>query len=404
VLGTIAARINSGRKSRINHFSRQVLNSKWLEPGEFSFNYASQRPLVTLFVWDGHQAVNTASNEYLLRPMNVLILQLDGKVPNIALMRVAAHHRALGNHITFRWGARPRRELWDRPDLVYASAIFEKTRRAVEVLKCEFPQAIVGGTGVDVALKLEDVGITTLEQDYSIYPDWRQSIGFSQRGCRLRCGFCVVPTKEGNIRPEKTISEIWRGNPWPRELILLDNDFFGQPGWQSKIQEIIDGKFKVSFNQGINARFLTDESAAAIASVDYRSDDMRVKRIYTAWDSKKDQHRLFCGLQKLVDHGVNRDHIMVYMLIGYLPGESESDWLHRQSALRAFGARPYPMPFTRTPATVGFQRWCIGAYDKRIRWSEWKGNNYRPEGLSLKMPDPTERSDTLDFALDAAPL
>jgi hypothetical protein len=27
--------------------------------------------------------------------MNVLILQLDGKVPNIALMRVSAHHRAL---------------------------------------------------------------------------------------------------------------------------------------------------------------------------------------------------------------------------------------------------------------------------------------------------------------------
>ena len=145
MLGTTAARINSGRKSRINHFSRQVLNSKWLEPDEFSFNYASQRHLVTLFVWDGHQAVNMLLTEYLLRPMNVLILQLDGKVPNIALMRVAAHHRALGNHITFRWGARPRRELWDRPDLVYASAIFEKTRPAVEVLKCQLPTAKARG-------------------------------------------------------------------------------------------------------------------------------------------------------------------------------------------------------------------------------------------------------------------
>jgi hypothetical protein len=57
---------------------------------------------------------------------------------------------------------------------------------------------------------------------------------------------------------------------------------------------------------------------------------------------------------------------MVYMLIGFWQGETESDWLYRQEALRAFGARPYPMPFIRTPATVGFQRWVIGAYDKRI--------------------------------------
>jgi len=29
--------------------------------------------------------------------MNVLLLHLDGKLPNLALMRVSAHHRALGD-------------------------------------------------------------------------------------------------------------------------------------------------------------------------------------------------------------------------------------------------------------------------------------------------------------------
>jgi hypothetical protein len=333
--------------------------------------------------------------------MKVLILQLDGKIPNLACMRLAAHHRALGHEIAFRWGVSPRRELWDSFDTVYASAIFEKNRPAVEALKREFPHAIVGGTGVDVTLKLEEVGITSLSQDYSIYPAWRQSIGFSQRGCRLRCSFCVVPRKEGKIRPERTINEIWRGDPWPRELILLDNDFLGQPEWEARINELMEGRFRVSFCQGINVRVLTDETAAAIASVDYRADDMKSKRIYTAWDSTKDQDRLFKGLQRLVDHGVLPDHLMVYMLIGYWPGETEGDWLHRQTALRAFGARPYPMPFSRTPATVGFQRWVIGAYDKRISWADWKANNYRPEGLTLHAPDPMERSDTLDLALDS---
>ena len=51
----------------------------------------------------------------------------------------------------------------------------------------------------------------------------------------------------------------------------------------------------MSFNQGINARFLTDEAAAAIAGVEYRDDQMKERRIYTAWDNRKDEERLFAG-------------------------------------------------------------------------------------------------------------
>lgn len=315
---------------------------------------------------------------------NVLIFQLDGKIPNIALMRVAYHHRELGNAVSFRWTGTPRRELWDSPDAVYASAIFEKTKHAVEILLDEFPSAIVGGTGVDVASSLEAVGIHTIRQDYSLYPKWRQSIGFTQRGCRLKCPFCVVPRKEGAMREEQSIMQLWRGEPWPRELILLDNDFFGQPHWRDRISEIRDGNFKVSFNQGINARFLTDEAAEAIASIEYRDDSMRQKRIYTAWDNRRDEARLFAGLQRLVDHGVKADDIMVYMLIGYWPNETIDDCLYRQQKLRDFGARPYPMPYVRTPELVGFQRWVIGAYDKRISWKEFSAADYRPEKLKGK--------------------
>lgn len=321
--------------------------------------------------------------------MKVLLFQLDGKIPNIALMRIAAHHKERGDPVEFRWTGNPERQLWDSPDRVYGSAIFEKTAPVVETLLTHFPDAIVGGTGVDVASSLEAVGITTVEQDYSIYPRWRQSIGFTQRGCRLACPFCVVPRKEGAWRNEQSISELWRGDPWPRELILLDNDFFGKTKtgeefWRERIREIRDGGFKVSFNQGINARFLTDEAAEAIASVDYRDDSMNVKRIYTAWDNRKDEERLFLGLDRLVKYGVKPDHIMVYMLIGYWPGEKIEDCVYRQRKLRDFGARPYPMPYVRTPELVGFQRWVIGAYDKRIDWKDWEAARYRPENLHLQ--------------------
>lgn len=300
-------------------------------------------------------------------------------------MRIAAHHRALGDEIEFRWTGNPQRELWDNPGAVYASAIFEKTAPAVAKLLSEFPSAVVGGTGVDVSTTLESIGITTVAQDYSLYPRWTQSIGFTQRGCRLRCPFCVVPRKEGKMRSEKTISDIWRGGDWPRHLLLLDNDFFGQEHWRSRIDELRTGNFKVSFNQGINARFLTDEAAAAIASIDYRDDSMTAKRIYTAWDNRRDEERLISGLQRLVDHGVKPDHIMVYMLIGYWPGETTEDRLYRQRKLREFGCRPYPMPFVRTRELTGFQRWVVGAYDKRIPWEDWEAAHYRPENLRLQV-------------------
>ncbi len=66
--------------------------------------------------------------------------------------------------------------------------------------------------------------------DYSIYPDFTASLGFTQRGCRLSCKFCVVPQKEGKNRSTQTIAEIWRGAGHPRNLHLLDNDFFGRQG------------------------------------------------------------------------------------------------------------------------------------------------------------------------------
>lgn len=323
--------------------------------------------------------------------MRVLLLQLDGKLPNLALMRLAAHYRDRGDVVTLRrcgnaLSLQPRFDdpQWDR---VYGSLIFEATRPLAEEFQRVYPGAILGGTGWNLETSLESIGILSQDVDYSDYPLYRASLGFTQRGCRLSCAFCVVPKKEGRVRAAGTVAEIWRGDPWPRWLHLLDNDFFGQPKWKDRIDEMRSGGFRVSFNQGINARFLSDEAAAAIASVDYRDDSMKVKRLYTAWDNRDDESTLFRGLNALVKHGVKPDHIMVYVLIGFdhatktaRPTLVESDF-YRRERLREFGARPYPMPYVRTPELVGFQRWVIGAYDKAIPWSAWARARFDPRRL-----------------------
>jgi hypothetical protein len=308
-------------------------------------------------------------------------------------MAIAAHHRARGDDVELRQARRPE---WvgflfeDKPDMVFASCIFEKTRPVAEAVRRHYPAAVVGGTGWDCLVTLEQHGIDASRHDYGDYPSFRQSMGFTQRGCRLNCEFCKVPVAEGAVRAVATVADIWRGPPHPKELLLLDNDFFGQPDWRDRIREIRDGGFKVSFNQGINARMLSDEAAEAIASVDYRDDSMKGRRIYTAWDSKGDEGPLFRGLNRLVKYGVKPDHILVYMLVGYWAGETEEDWLYRHQKLRDFGCRPYPMPYVRNGLTRGFQRWAVGAYDKRVPWPEWKAARCEPRNLKHRgrMPLP----------------
>lgn len=320
-----------------------------------------------------------------MKTTSVILYQLDGKIPNLALMRIGAHYLEQGAAVELRWTHNVQRQLWDTAaELVFASLIFQQSRPHAERLLAEWPDAVIGGTGWDLERTLEDVGVlSTRRPNYALYPKFRQSIGFTQRGCRLRCPFCVVPRKEGAIRSEERIGDIWRGDPWPREILLLDNDFFGQPSWPSRIAELLEGDFKVSFNQGINARFLNDEAAAAIASVNYRDDSMKVRRIYTAWDNLKDERRLFEGLERLVRYGVKPDHIMCYLLVGFWPGETLASNLYRIEKLRDFGARPYPMPYVRTRELVGLQRWVIGAYDKRVSWDDWEAADYLPRRLGV---------------------
>lgn len=280
----------------------------------------------------------------------------------------------------------------DTFDIVYASLIFTRTRPLAERLRSIYPDVVIGGTGWDLGKDAEDraslekLGIPeTLKPDYSIYPRYRSSIGFTQRGCRMNCWFCDVPKKEGKVRAVATIHDIWRGEPYPRELLLLDNDFFGQKNWPDLIEAIRTGGFKVCFTQGINARMLNDEAAVALASIDCRDGGFKRKRIYTAWDNIGDEAVLFRGLRALTQNGFKPDEIMVYMLIG--AGEDAANREYRREQLRSFGCRPYPMPLERTLETVGFQRWVVGAYDKRISWEDWKAAKYQPVNLDIKSGD-----------------
>jgi hypothetical protein len=324
--------------------------------------------------------------------MSDLLLQLDGSTPNLALMRIAAHLRSKGRTVELRQLRRKEsvHPTFDRYENVYASAIFERTRPLCRRLLEIYPNAIIGGSGWDEEITVADVGVpATTTPDYFDYPACPHSIGFTQRGCRLKCPFCKVPRMEGKVVKVATCWDIWRGDPWPRNLLLLDNDFFGQKDWRKEIEAIREGGFKVSFNQGFNVRLIDDEAAAAIASVDYRDNEFKDKRLYTAWDNRKDEKLLFTNLEALVRHGVKPDEILVYMLIGFWDGpQLTPDDFYRHAKLREFGCRPYPMPFVRNKELIGFQRWIVRRIDCNVPWEEFTRAKYRPEKVGVIDDDP----------------
>ena len=167
-------------------------------------------------------------------------------------------------------------------------------------------------------------------------------------------------TKKGFPKPASTIAEIWRGKPWPKKIHLLDNDFFGNPEWRARVQEIIDGKFRVCFSQGINTRLITDESAKAMALMQYRNTKFSERKLYTAWDNIGDEAPFFKGVDCLERAGIPGKHLMVYMLLRNDLQETWDRIWHRFKRMTERGIEPYPMVKDRSRKDLlCFQRWVI---------------------------------------------
>ena len=322
-------------------------------------------------------------------PKLVRLVQLDGKLPNLALMKLAHWHRQQGWDVQFT--RHVDRGILDRePDAVYGSCIFKYSRQHLTRFVKEWPQAVVGGTGSDSLLNVEHLIGQHEHYDYSIYPGYLPSIGFTQRGCRLKCGFCVVPQKEGRPIPVNSIRDIWRGEPYPKDVVLLDNDFFGQPPeeWKARVNELIDGQFRVSFNQGLNVRLIHEEGAHWLGRVRYYDDQFKERRLYTAWDNLGDEAIFFRGVDMLLKAGVRPRHLLVYMLIGYDPKETWEQRLYRVRRMQERGLLPFPMVYeNRDPELKRFQRWVVRGYYRFIPWEKYTDEGRRASRRAAAHPE-----------------
>ena len=220
--------------------------------------------------------------------------------------------------------------------------------------------------------------IEKLAPDYSLY-NYPHNIGFTMRGCRLRCSFCVVPEKEGKPYGVLTIPEIWTQRT-SDFIVLLDNDFFGNPEWAARIDELVDLKLKVNFNQGLNIRNLKPAQAEAVASVRFCNLSGKAKQVHFAWDDPRHEKLIHKGIATCVEAGIKPYQMAFYVLIGYHSTPEED--LHRVEVLRSYGCDPYAMPYKKDdPYQNKFTRWVNHkAIFNSVKWSEYKtGIHKQPE-------------------------
>jgi len=199
--------------------------------------------------------------------MKIGLIQIDGKLPNLALMKLARYHKDRGDEVFLIKSNEPSRLLFPY-DKTYISCVFEENKqKAIEKQKA-VPNSILGGVGVNNKRLPEE--IEHLKPDYDLF-NCDYSLGFTTRGCIRNCYFCKVPKHEGKIRINCDIYEFW--DKRHKEIIILDNNILALPEHFKKIaSQIKKENLIVDFNQGLDHRLLTPEICEILMELKHKQE------------------------------------------------------------------------------------------------------------------------------------
>ena len=273
--------------------------------------------------------------------MEVCLIDVDSKIPNLALIRASTWHKQRGDDVKF--GYHP---LFDSPDLCYVSKIFDYTPEPEYMPDCE---TLKGGPGYDLTAKMPLDDYDRIMPDYSLYPQFGYALGRFTRGCPNRCPWCVVPKMDGNeVRHVADLRDFWCGQKAVRLLddnIMADSDEFCRD-----CEQLSKAGVEVIW-EALDIRLVTDETAKALASV------KTAKSIHFAWDGHSQDDAIGRGIDTLKRHGIKPWRLMFYVLVGF--NTSQEYDMHRIMTLHEMGANPFVMPYDKTdPYQRHLARWC----------------------------------------------
>ncbi len=307
------------------------------------------------------------------------LVQVDGKLPNLALMKISSYYKAIGAKVGFV-------EDGQKYDKVFASVLFTWNRdKALELIR-RHNNIEIGGTGYDLTKTLP-AEIESCRPDYDLYtPEAiyaqiqrgikrketvkkkaidiaNMGIGFTSRGCFRKCGFCFVPRKEGALRQETSIAEII--NPRSRLITLYDNNMTADPDCIEKLEEIKARELVVDISQGVDVRITTDEIAHALSEVKH------MRSIHYAWDLMAYEEQVMDGIATL-SKWIKPWRQMCFVLAGYDTTHEED--MYRVMKLADMKISPYVMKYNNRSDDLWlnhFARWVNGRFYKACDFEEY---------------------------------
>jgi len=255
--------------------------------------------------------------------MKIGIVNVDSHdFPNLALMRLSAWHKRQGDAVEW-WNG------FAHYDRVYLSKVFTFTPDFDTPIDAD--EIVTGGTGYKDYRSLPPE-VEATAPDYTIYPNYSRAIGFLTRGCIRECPWCIVPRKEGHIRPASTWEAIRR--PDSREIVFLDNNVLASDFGLEQIERMGGQKIWVDFNQGLDARLIDPENAQLLSKLRW------IRFVRLSCDTSAMLPIVGQAAAYLREVGVARSRLWAYVLV-----QNVDDAHRRVQALRDMGITPFAQPY-----------------------------------------------------------
>ena len=303
--------------------------------------------------------------------MKIGLIDVDGhNYPNLPLMKISAWHKAKGDHVE-----------WYQPmfsghmDKVYMSKVFSFTSDYEYYIDADVIEK--GGTGYCIETingkeiyhkennKDLPYEIEHIYPDYSLYPEQTKdtAYGFLTRGCPRGCSFCIVKDKEGLCSHKVAdLSEFWNGQKY---IELLDPNILACKEWEDLLQQLIDSKATINFNQGLDIRMMTDRKAEMLSQIP-------IKAIHFAWDRFEDKDLIQPKFEIFRQKSkVNPHNLQVYTLVGDRERKVTDNDLYRIYWLKEHGYAPYVMIYEKYALPKGHELLKLQRYVNN-RFIFWK--------------------------------
>ena len=160
-----------------------------------------------------------------------------------------------------------------------------------------------------------------------------------------------MPKKEGHIRPAATWEEVKR--PDSRDIVFMDNNVLASDHGLDQIERMGHENVRVDFNQGLDARLITQQTAKLLAALKW------IKFVRMSSDTSAMLPVLEQATQYLREAGIPTWRHWCYVLV-----QDVDDANSRVEHLREMGITTFAQPYRDydggdpTAEQKRFARWC----------------------------------------------